>query len=426
MSGLNKEGESDLKNLMIALGLLLFGCAPTNTEVGNVSAGLSEEELKERNGECALYNSFAAGNYQNRDYESAIDNYRYMVDIGCSECACLGGGNDAEYIYAYFGRSYIEVGKLDSAIYIFKQGLKYLSNDEALLENAQWTAGKLGNLDEQIYYLDKWLGLDESNSKVLNKLSEVYKQNEMFDEQVQILNMILKINPGDRNANAEKKAAFQALGKDELDVDKERWNADPSNVQYGKDYVKGLLDRDRNEEAVQVCNELIVYDKYDTQILKYLGDAHLSLYNEDLAIEAYESIANIDKADYINAIELSKLYINKEQFETAFKWSEKAVQFSGKKGVALNQRAEVYFSLAEFCSSESLSFWDKIVFEIAWEDYLSAAEAGYVRAKSRADFLYENNITTTSDWFMISETGDQLMPKGECYSWVNRSVKRKK
>ena len=41
------------------------------------------------------------------------------------------------------------------------------------------------------------------------------------------------------------------------------------------------------------------------------------------------------------------------------------------------------------------------------------------------DFLYENNITTASDWFMTSETGDELIPKGECYSWINRSVKRK-
>ena len=425
INGLSKEGESNLKNVAIILGLFLFGCAPTSTSDSNVSKGLSEEELKERNNECALYNSFAAGNYQNRDYDSAVENYKYMVDIGCSECACLGGGQDAEYIYAYFGRSYIELGKLDSAIYIFKQGLKYLEDDEALLENAQWTAGKLGNLEEQIYYLDKWLALDESNLKVLNKFSEVYKENELFDDQIQILNMILKINPSNKSANAEKKAAFQALGKDELDVDKERWNADPSNVQYGKDYVKGLLDRDRNEEVVQVCNELLVYDKYDTQILKYLGDAHLNLYNEDLAIEAYESIANIDKADYLNAIELSRLYINKEDFEIAFKWAESAVQFSGGKGVALNQRAEVYFSIAESCSSESLTFWDKIVFEIAWEDYSEAAKSGYARAKSRADFLYENNITTSSDWFMTSETGDELMPKGDCYSWINRSIKRK-
>ena len=90
-----------MKNVAIILGLFLFGCAPTSTSDSNVSRGLSEEELKERNNECALYNSFAAGNYQNRDYDSAVENYKYMVDIGCSECACLGGGQDAEYIYGY-------------------------------------------------------------------------------------------------------------------------------------------------------------------------------------------------------------------------------------------------------------------------------------------------------------------------------------
>ena len=61
---------------------------------------------------------------QNQDYSSAVDNYKYMVDIGCSKCECLGNqGQDAEYIYPYFGRSYIEINKLDSAIYVFKQGL---------------------------------------------------------------------------------------------------------------------------------------------------------------------------------------------------------------------------------------------------------------------------------------------------------------
>ena len=52
---------------------------------------------------------------------------------------------------------------------------------------------KLGNLEEQIYYLDRWLGLDEGNLDVLNKFSEFYKNNSMFEEQVEILNMILKI-----------------------------------------------------------------------------------------------------------------------------------------------------------------------------------------------------------------------------------------
>lgn len=429
INGLTSKGENKLKLWSIVL-LIIFavGCAPSgnNNSIDSSQKGLSSEELKDRNDECKLYNSFAAGNMNNRDYLGAVENYNYMVDIGCSNCECLGtSGEDAEYIYAYYGRAYIELNKLDSASYVFKQGLKYLDNDETLLDNAQWAAGKQGKLEEQIYYLDRWLAIDETNLIVLNKFSEVYKNSDMFEEQIQILDMILKFSPGDKSANAEKKAAFLALGKDELDVDKERWNSDQSNTQYGKDYVRGLLDRDRNEEVVSVCNSLLVYDKYDPEILKYLGDAHLNLYNEDQAIEAYQSIAKIDKSDYLNAIELSKLYINKEEFEVALDWAEKAVQFSGKKGISLNQRAEVYFSLAENCSSESLTFWDKLVFEIAWQDYSEAAKSGYARAKVRADFLFENNITKSSDWFMSSETDDELIPKGDCYSWINRSVRRK-
>ena len=133
-----------------------MGCAPNGIDEQNStkSLGLSGEELEERNDECMLYGSFAASNYQNQDWKSAVDNYKYMIDIGCSECACLGEGRDAEDIYTYYGRSYINLNKLDSASYVFKQGLKFLKDDEVLLENAQWTAGKLGNLEEQIYYLD--------------------------------------------------------------------------------------------------------------------------------------------------------------------------------------------------------------------------------------------------------------------------------
>jgi len=427
INGLKKGRETKLKNLSIIFAILIVACTPTNNGSSKDSfQALTGKELEERNNECNLYNSFAAGNIQNREYESTVENYKYMLDIGCERCQCLGyDGEDAEYIYSYFGRAYIELGKLDSANYIFKQGLKYLKDDEILLENAQWVAGKLGNLDEQIYYLDQWLALDESNLKVLNEFARVYKENKMFEEQVDILDMILKIDPGNKSANGEKKLAFKTLGKDELDVDKERWNSDQSNVQYGKEYAKRLLNKGKNVEVVEVCNTLLIYNKYDPQILKYLGDAHLNLYNEDLALDAYESISSIDKTDYMNAIEISKLYIDKEEYEIALKWAEKAVQFSGSKGIALNQRAEVYFSAAQFCSLELLSFSDKLVFEIAWQDYIDAANSGYMKAMTRADFLEENSITTSGDWFMTSEKGSEVSPKGECYSWIKRSIKRK-
>ena len=45
---------------------------------------------------------------------------------------------------------------------------------------------------------------------------------------------------------------------------------------------------------------------------------------------------------------------------------------SSNDGEAFFQRAEVIFSLGEFCSQESLSFNDKVIFELSWEDYSEA------------------------------------------------------
>ena len=143
---------------------MLFGCVPppidTESEDIEVYANLEDCEP------CPLLLNFASSNYQNRDWQGAIDNYNQLLQCNC-------GKVDPENTFKYMAYSYQQLGQYDSAGYIFKQGLKYLDNDETLLDNAQWTAGKQGNLEEQIYYLDKWMALDEANLVVLNKFSEV-------------------------------------------------------------------------------------------------------------------------------------------------------------------------------------------------------------------------------------------------------------
>ena len=46
-------------------------------------------------------------------------------------------------IYKFLGRSFMEIGKLDSAYWSFDQGLRYSPDDESLLEYAAWNAGKI-------------------------------------------------------------------------------------------------------------------------------------------------------------------------------------------------------------------------------------------------------------------------------------------
>ena len=44
-NGLKKEGENNLKNFTIVIGLFIFGCAPTKANLDNQSKGLSQEEF---------------------------------------------------------------------------------------------------------------------------------------------------------------------------------------------------------------------------------------------------------------------------------------------------------------------------------------------------------------------------------------------
>ena len=405
------------KKLTIGNIIILFGCVPPADEFPSADV-MVYENLADCE-PCELLLNFASTNYQNSDWRSAIDNYTQLLKCNC-------GNLDPENTYKYMAYSYQQLDKPDSAAYVFDQGLKYTPDDVELLKMAGENAGKLSKTDNQIYYFDKILTIEENSPEVLALLSDVYRDQGLFNEQIDILDIILKFDPNNKDAQSNKRAAFKALGKDVSDVDKERWEAEPSNVQYGLDYIQSLKGTGNTEKIIEVCNELLVYEKYNKDILHSLGDAYLNLNKEDDALNVYINIAKIDPMNYKVALEISEILTGKEQYQDALEWAEKAIDISGSKGKAYYQRAEVFFSVAESCSGDPIQFWDKIVYEISWKDYQTAVNKGYQQAKARRDFLKENYITTSADWFMRPEGEIEVRPQGDCYVWIDKIVQRRK
>ena len=405
------------KKLTIGSIIILFGCVPPAVE--SPSADVVVYDNLEDCEPCELLLNFASTNYQNSDWRSAIDNYTQLLKCNC-------GNLDPENTYKYMAYSYQQLDKPDSAAYVFDQGLKYTPDDVELLKMAGENAGKLSKIDNQIYYFDKILTIEENSPEVLALLSDVYRDQGLFNEQIDILDIILKFDPNNKDAQSDKRVAFKALGKDVSDVDKERWEAEPSNVQYGLDYIQSLTGAGNTEKIIEVCNELLVYEKYNKDILHSLGDAYLNLYKEDDALNVYINIAKIDPMNYKIALDISEILTGKEQYQDALEWAEKAIGISGSKGETYYQRAEVYFSVAESCSGDPIQFWDKIVYEISWKDYQTAVNKGYKQAKARRDFLKDNYITTSADWFMRPEGEIEVRPQGDCYAWIDKIVQRRK
>ncbi len=395
------------------MSLIFIGCVPSpNTEASD----LTEVEIESRNKECNMYLSFATTNYQNRDYLSAIENYAEVIALGCSKI-------NAEQIFQWMGRSYIELNKLDSAAYIFKQGLKYLPGDISLLEVTAWNEGRMENIENQIFYYEKIIEIDESNTSIMKKLSDIYRDKEMYDDQLQIINKWLKIDKTNKIAIGEKKAAYLALGKDVSDVDRQRWEKDMSNIQYGLEYVNSLMNNENQNKALEVLLKLRTYDKFNKDILEKMSSIYLDNSENNLALDSFQNLYKIEK-NYKTAIEISKILIEEEDYKSALDWSITAIEDSGENGASLFQRAEVYFALADACSGESLTFNDKLVYEISFEDYSSALKKGFYRARARKEFLEENNITSKGDWFML---GNETIakPEGNCYDWITRKVSKK-
>jgi len=416
-----------MKRIIIGFSLLIsifiIGCVPPeggSPEGGNY--GLTAEELAERNSECDLYLNFAGTNYQNRDYDSAIKNYTYIIESGCGERL-------AKHLYEWLGRAYIEQGKNDSASYIFKQGLKYLPNNNGLLTIAAWNEGIQNHVDKQVDYLEKILSLDETDTKTLKELSDVYRNNEMYEDQLVILNIWLSYDKTNKYATGEKKSAYEALGKDVTQVDKERWEREPSNIQYGLEYAHSLKENGDDEVVANILQELLTYERYNEDILKLLAKTYSDLGNDIKALETYEALSKINKTDISILITISSLLIDQGNLEEAFDWAETAIRNSGGSGEAYHQRGEVYYAVAEDCERDELKFYDKLVYELAYQDYKTSANKGFRKAKKIRDFLKDNGfITDTKDWFLAPSDDSEISPSASgnmCYTWIKAKIKRK-
>ena len=96
----------------------------------------------------------------------------------------------------------------------------------------------------------------------------------------------------------------------------------------------------------------------------------------------------------------------------------------------------MFYSVAESCTGEALSFWDKIVYEIALKDYKKAYDLRNYNAQLRVNELEKDSyyITTPTDWALNASGVGEVCPNcpnekvdvklKDCYSFVNVRIKK--
>ena len=150
-------------------------------------------------------------------------------------------------------------------------------------------------------------------------------------------------------------------------------------------------------------------------------------------MEYLEKLASIDDLDLNLMLEISSVAINTENFKKAYHWVNKAIATGNSSGKTFFQRAEVLIALVETFQSDEIDFCDRLIYDLAWEDYNSSYNNGYLNAKIFMNQL-EDYISTKGDWFLNAEGKKEISPsddgctklkKTECYVWIDRKVETK-
>jgi len=413
--------------LVVVTSVFLSQCLPPADSPED--AQLAEPKPEIDRDKCDLYLNFAYSYYQNQNWLSTIKNYKKMVEFGC-------GKEYAQDIYSYYGRAYQQLAKtdpvyFDSALYVYQEGEKYLPDDMYIHKNIAYVYHVQGKIDLEIREYEKMIELQPEDLELHRSYNKLCFGQERYEDMLWGIEKILEIQPDDQQAISDRLLIYERLGKDITTVQKDQWERNPSNVRYGLEYADALLEQLEYDKAIEVLKKVTAVDLRNKEGWDKLAELYKNLGKYQEAANAYEHInKNIDPQN-LNVIDnVAKMYENLADFETAYTWAKKAVTI-GNSFLAYKVRADVMFAAAEYYSTSRtpISFEDKLVYKLAYDDYRQAKKLGDYGVQSRIDFLKEYLIPTHEDWFMNRYDGagnerSVYRPRLDCYKWIDLNVSK--
>jgi len=377
---------------------------------------------------CNRYLSFAFAYYQNQDWKGCVKNYRKMLNNDCGEAF-------ADQIYPYMGRAYRELRTegdhyLDSAAFTYQHGLEILPSHTMMRKNLAYVYRLQGKTNMEIREYEKLSERDPENVEYYQELSRLYFKAERFEDVTWAVGKILEIEPNNQQAINDRMLAYQKLGKDVIEVQKEAWENNPS-VSNGIDYATALEGKQQYNEAVAVLKKLAASNPNNFNVWDKLGRNYKDLGDKENIIRTYTHISEKISPRDLNVIaNIVQAHLDLYHFQEAYGWAKKAMSINSDSRTSYKLMGDVYYAAAEFnIASREVNFEDKLVYKLAYDNYKIASEKGEFSVRSRIDYLKEYRIPTSEDWFMnkydsSGKDRTSFKPLLDCYNWIEESASK--
>ena len=412
------------KLLMLGVvAIFMTMCVPPEQSDADTDAAEFARLDSIRQVRCPRIFSSAAEFYKNRDWEATVRAYDELTDLGCDR-------EEPQEVYLYYAIAYEYMGKYDSSEIVLLKGLSLLKDDVKLSSRLVYSYEKQGKIELQINELEKLAyDLAPEDPKIKIDLAKLYGEQERYDDQIAILNDLLELQPNNEGAQSDLAYAYDLSGRDPLDVYKNRFEKNPDNISYGLDYADKLIAADRPDDAADVLEKVVAEDPSSKIALRKLGQAYDIADKLFAAAKTYERLFRLDPRDFRMAVKIAEVYVENQDYSSAYDWADKAVDISGE-GEAIGAKGNVYYKGFQACRSIDISTDDRIVATLAYQLFDDAESKGYSRYSRSKEWLKENEVLFgKAQWFMMDadvKNRGYIKADDECYKWVSERLDKGK
>ncbi len=413
-----------LRLVLIIAGFALFSmCVPPEGDTD--AAALAEEKRLDslRQIRCPRLLSSAAEYYKNRDWESTTRVYNEIVELGCDR-------DQEEEVYLYYAIAFEFMSKYDSSEYVLLKGLQKLEDNIPLRKRLAYAYKKQGKpLKEMIEY-EKIVDIDSTDTASMFELSNLYKKEEQYTDQISILRRLLDIDPDNTEADSELGLALANAGEDPLDYKIRRAADFPDNVSIKIELSRLLIDAGRPGDAIKYIEDGIDLEPASRPLHRLLGEAYFDANRLDKASDAYVELFNLYPQDDQLAITISEINVLNDNFGKAMRWANRAISIDGNNGDAHGQKGNVFFKSFSNCRSTSITNDDRVVTSLAMKYFKKANELGSRKFNGSKRWIEDNEkdvLFRRQEWFMMTpaqQNKGYILPASECYEWIEEKLEK--
>ncbi len=407
--------------LLGVASIFMTMCAPP--QQSDFDADLEEQARADsiREVRCPRVFSSAAEFYKNRDWEATVRAYDVLTDLGCDR-------DDPQEVYLYYAIAYEYMGKYDSSATVLLKGLTFLPDNIDLRKRLAFAYEKQGKTELHMDELDRLSFLAPEDVDIKNKLAKLYGGQERFDDQIAVLKDLLEIQPNNEGAQSDLAQAYEKSGRDPLDVYKNRFDNNQDNVSYGLDYADKLIAADRPDDATDVLQQVVDVDPTSKVAYRKLAQAYDSADRLSDAARTYERLFKLDPRDVRIAVKISEVYVEDQDYASAFDWADKAVTLSTEEGSAYGAKGNVYYKAFQSCRSGEILIDDRVIATLAFKYFDEAEKKGFSRYSRSKEWLRDNEVLFgKAQWFMMDadiKNKGFIKVSSACYKWVNEKLNK--